>query len=79
MTEAEARNLLRCCDNVRGIEVWISLQPWRLSSNGWAVLQSLEGWTFQLGLIPDGLQLAALPPSEGVPVVWLVPAHASKH
>jgi hypothetical protein len=39
MTEAEARDLLRCCDGLGGLEAWIARQPWQAAPGGAALGQ----------------------------------------
>jgi hypothetical protein len=72
MTEAEGRALLRQYPGARGIEVWISLQPWQSAPNGWTVARDLEGWSFQLTLVPGGLQVTAVVPGNDLAAVWPV-------
>jgi hypothetical protein len=71
MTEAEARRLLRRCDDPGGLEVWIVGQPWEAVPGGWRVIPDLEGWRFRLETIPGGLRVSASMPG-ALPAVWTV-------
>jgi hypothetical protein len=74
MTEHEARDLLAAFDSVDGLEAWMAKQPWQLASGGWTVLLDLKGWRFRVLPVEDGLRLTAVPPGNGQPAVWTVPA-----
>ena len=72
MTEAEARRLLRRCDDPGELEAWIMGQPWEAVPGGWRVIPDLQGWRFHLATIPDGLRIFTSAPGPGEPAVWTV-------
>ena len=72
MTEAEARDLLRCCDGQGGIEAWIAGQRWQAVPGGWTVKPQLQGWRFRLEVVPEGLRVTAGEPRAGGPAGWVV-------
>jgi hypothetical protein len=71
MKEAEARRLLRRCDDPGGLEAWIVGQPWEAVSGGWRVIPALHGWRFRLETIPGGLRVSTAMPG-ALPAVWTV-------
>ena len=71
MTEAKARELLRQCGGVGGLEAWIAGRRWRAVPGGWTVTGELQGWSFQLEPVAGGLRIAAGAPG-GAPAVWVV-------
>ena len=71
MTEAEAREFLRRCDGVGGLEAWIAGRRWSTAPDGWTVTGELQGWQFRLDVIPAGLRISASAPG-GDPAVWVV-------
>ena len=72
MTEAEARDLLRWCDGIGGLEAWIARQRWQPVPGGWTVRGELAGWGFRLEAVAEGLRIIAGEPGEGAPAVWVV-------
>jgi hypothetical protein len=72
MTEAEARELLRRCDGIGGLEAWIAGRRWRTAPGGWSVTGGLQGWQFRLDVVAAGLRVSASAPGGGDPAVWAV-------
>ncbi len=73
MTEAEARELLRRCDGLGGLEAWIAGQLWQPVPGGWSVRPGLlDGWRFRLEAVPEGGRVTAGEPGAGGPAVWVV-------
>ena len=72
MTEAEARDLLRGCGGFGGLEAWVAGRRWRPRPGGWIVAGELEGWQFQVDVIPAGLRISASAPGGGNPAAWIV-------
>ena len=71
MTEPEARDLLRQCDDIGGLEAWIAGRPWEVVPGGWSVAGDLQGWRFRLDPVRDGVRVSAFMPG-ALPAVWLV-------
>jgi hypothetical protein len=71
MTEAEARELLRRCDGIGGLEAWIAGRRWRAVPDGWTVTGELQGWQFRIEVIVGGLRISASA-SGSAPAVWVV-------
>jgi hypothetical protein len=76
MTEAEARNLLRRCGGLGGLEAWIARQPWQPLPGGWTVRPELEGYRFRLEAAPEGVRVTAAIPGKTDPAVWAVARRA---
>jgi hypothetical protein len=74
MTEAQARNLLRRCRSIEGLERWMAGQPWEAAPGGWTVKPDLEGWHFRVEPVPEGVQIIASPGGGDAPAVWIVRA-----
>src|SRR4051812_43466824 len=72
MTEAEARELLRRCDGIGGLEAWNAQQRWQMAPVGWIVRGELQGWRFRVEAVPEGLSVTAGEPGAGGPAVWVV-------
>ena len=64
--------MLRDCDGVGGLEVWIFERRWRAVPGGWTVTSELQGWQFRLDAIASGLRVSAGTPGSGDPAVWVV-------
>jgi hypothetical protein len=71
MTEAEARNLLRDCGALGGMEAWMAARRWKPAPSGWTVTGELVGWQFRVEVIPAGLRISASA-AGGDPAVWVV-------
>ena len=69
---AEARDLLRDCGGFGGLEAWVAGRRWKPAPGGWIVSGELQGWSFQLEVVPRGLRVSARAPDGGSPAVWTV-------
>src|SRR4051812_47337611 len=70
MTEAEARELLRRCDGIGGLEAWIARQAWQPAPGGWAVRPEL--YRIRLEAVAEGVRVTAAMPGTTDPAVWVV-------
>ena len=72
VTEVEARQQLRDCGGFGSLEAWISGRRWKLMPGGWIVTGELQGWRFQLEVVPEGLRVTAGEPGANEPAGWVV-------
>ena len=80
MTEDAARDLLHNYGGFGGLEAWIAEQPWTVVPGGWTVAGRVRGRSFRLEPFGNGLRIAAVTPSGGVPgewAVWTVPSRSN--
>ncbi len=61
MTEAETRAALRAFAAVGDIERWITEQSWEAIPGGWRVEGQLQGCSFWLTPVPNGVPWPAVP------------------
>jgi hypothetical protein len=73
VTEAEARDLLRDCDGLGGIEAWMAGRRWQAVPGGWTVTGELQGWHFRIEVAGEELRVSASMPG-ALPAVWTVSA-----
>jgi hypothetical protein len=55
MTEAEARLLLRDCDEYGCMEAWVAARRWKAMPGGWIVTSELQGWQFRVEVIASAM------------------------
>lgn len=55
MTEAEARLLLRDCDEYGGMEAWVAARRWKAMPGGWIVNSELQGRQFRVEVIASAM------------------------
>jgi hypothetical protein len=74
LPEAEARNLLRICPAVDGLEAWLADQPWHAATDGsWRVERDRDGWTYRVEGVPGrAVRVVAHAPTSGAVTSWLV-------
>jgi hypothetical protein len=72
VTEGEARQLLHDCGGFGGLEAWIAGRRWKATPAGWTVTGELQGWTFQLEVMAEGLRITAGERGVGGPAGWVV-------
>ncbi len=72
MTEDQARSALRAFVAVGYIEQWIAEQPWEATPGGWRVEGQLQGCSFRLEPVPNGVRVVMREHGQGS-AKWTVP------